>query len=136
MPLSFINWMKSCACRSSSRSTRVINAFIVRALRKSHAFIHAYTRNTESVHCAHWFWRSLFMPCWLVINGIYDRLASNQKHPYIASMYEERFLLAEEDFHIQTNKKSYTFRKSYFWKIFRINSILILHISWVQGWSF
>ncbi len=24
------------------------------------------------------FWGSLFMPCWLVINGIYDRLASNQ----------------------------------------------------------
>ena len=91
VPVSFINWMKSCAGRSSSRSTRVINAFIVRALHKSHAFIHACTRNTESVHCAHWFWRSLFMPCWLVINGFYDRLASNQKHPYIASMYEYRF---------------------------------------------
>ncbi len=34
------------------------------------------------------FWRSLFMPCWLVINGIYDRLASNQKHAFIVSMYE------------------------------------------------
>ncbi len=31
---------------------------------------------------------ALFMPCWLLINGIYDRLASNQKHPFIESMYE------------------------------------------------
>ena len=38
-----------------------------------------------------WFWRSLFIPCWQVINGIYDRLASNQKHPTIASMYEQVF---------------------------------------------
>ena len=59
----FINWEKSCTCRSSCRSTRVISAFIVRASRKSRAFIHAYTRNAQSVHCAQGFWRSLFMPC-------------------------------------------------------------------------
>ncbi len=31
------------------------------------------------------------MPCWLVINSIYDQLASNQKHAFTASMYEPCF---------------------------------------------
>ncbi len=86
-----INWEKSWTCRRSCRSTRVISAFINRASCKSRAFIHAHTRNAQSVHCDQGFLRSLFMPCQLVINGIYDRLASNQKHPYIASMYERTF---------------------------------------------
>ena len=33
------------------------------------------------------FWRSLFMPCWLVINSIYDRQVFNQKHSFIASTW-------------------------------------------------
>ncbi len=86
MPLTFINWEKSLLCRSSCWSTGVIGALIVCASRKSRAFIYAYTRNAQHVLCALWFWRSLFMPCWLVINGIYDRLASNQKHPFIVCM--------------------------------------------------
>ncbi len=28
------------------------------------------------------------MHCWLVINGIYDGLVPNQKHPFIMSMYK------------------------------------------------
>ena len=76
-----INREKSCICRSTCRSTQVISAFILRVSRTR-----LYMRKRE---CAKrtWFWRS-WLPCWLVINGIYDQLASNQKHPFIASMYE------------------------------------------------
>ena len=50
---------------------------------------HIYICETRKAYIALiGFWCSLFIPCWLVINGIYDWLASNQKHAFIVSMYE------------------------------------------------
>ncbi len=88
----FINWEKSCTCRSSCRSTRVISAFIIHASRKSRAFIHAYTRTRKS-------YMVLAQLVYALLAGhkrYNDRLASNQKHPFIASMYEQSLKLTSK----------------------------------------
>ena len=72
------------------------------ALRVSRACLNTHIRKTRKADNALiGFWRTLFMPCWLVINGIYDRLGSNQKYPFIASMYECIFIPVKH--YIKTN---------------------------------